>query len=102
MRDHAESDSVNTTKMDEVFQQQIKSININEASLEAIQSNLMTASSSNSEEHKTTHALLIQCQSQLQHILRKHITIGSLTHSGRSPSTRPNASDHIATKNSIF
>ena len=100
--DRAKSDDLNAGKMDEIFQQHIKSIDMNEAGFQAIQSSLMTASSSSSEEHKTTHAMLSQCQGQIQQILRNHITFGTVEHSIDSPSKRHRAWEPTSTKTIVF
>lgn len=102
LNDRAKSDNLSAEKIDEVFQQHVKSIDINKAGFQAIQSGLMAASSSNSEEHKTTHALLGQFQGQIQQILRSHITFGAAEHSIRSPSNRPRALGPTTTKTVVF
>ena len=99
---HAKYDELNTEKMDEVLQQQGRSIDMNEAGFQAIQSSLIAASSSNSKDHNTTHAMLSQCQGHLQQILRNHITFGTVEHSVHLPSTRPKALDSATSETTVF
>ena len=99
---HARYDELNTEKMDEVFQQQVRSIDMNEAGFQAVQSSLIAASSSNSKDHNTTHAMLSQCQSHLQQILRDHITFGTVERSVHLPSSRPKASDSANSETTVF
>lgn len=102
MNDHAQSNNLNTEKMDEVFQRQVRSMDLNEAGFQAVHSSLIAASSSSSEEHKTTHAMLSQCQGQLQQIIRSHITFGTVEHSTHLPSTRPKTVDPTTTETTVF
>lgn len=102
LNDHAQSDNINAEKMDDIFQQQIRSIDVNEAGFQAVQSSLMTASSSSSEEHKTTHAMISQCQGQMQQILRSYITFGMVAHGEHSPSIRSRALRPTITETTVF
>lgn len=102
LRDHTEKDNLNTKKMNEVFQQQTESMDMNQTGFQAVRSSLITVSSSNSEEHKTTHEMLSQCQSQLQQIFRNHITFGTVRPSVHSPSHRFIASNPITSKAIVF
>lgn len=100
--DLARSDSHNTEKLDEVSRQQVRSIDIIEQGFQAVQSSLITSSSSASEEHKMTHAMLSQCQSHMQQLLRKHLTFGVAEHSVHLPSTRPKALNPNTTETVVF
>ena len=102
LSDHTQSDISNDAKIGEVFQQQVRSININEAGFQAVHSSMFAASSSNSEEHKKTHAILSQCQGLIQEIIRNHITIESVDRSANSPPTRPNAVGDTTTTSMVF
>ena len=102
MDDHAKSDNLNAEKMDEVFQQQLRSMDMNEAGLQAVHSSLITASSSGSQEHKTTQAMLSQYQGELQQFIRGHITFGTVEHSKHWPATRPKALDSTTTETAVF
>ncbi len=102
LNDHAKNDNLNIEKLNEVFHKQVRSMDLNEAGFQAVHSSLITASSSSAEEHKTTHAILGQCQGQLQQILRNHITFGTIGHSIHSPSIRPKALDHDTTEATVF
>ena len=88
--------------MDAVCQQQIRSIDINEAGFQAVQSSLISALSASSEEHRTTHAMLSQCQGQIQQLLRNHITFETIEHSGSSPSTQTAALKSSTTETTVF
>lgn len=102
LNDRAKSDDFNAEKMEDIFQQHLKSIDMNEAGFQAVRSGLMTASSSSSEEHNTTHAMLSQCQGQIQQILRSHITFGAVEHSMHSPSNHTRALGPTSTKTTVF
>ena len=102
LNDCAHSDNFNAEKMDEIFQQHIRSIDMNEAGFQAVQSGLMTASSSSSEEHKKTHDMISQCQGQMQQILRNYVTFGTVAHGEHSQSIRPRALRPAITKNTVF
>ena len=102
LNDHAKSDNLNIEKLNEVSQQQVRSMDVNEAGFRAVHSSLITASSSSAEEHKTTHAILNQCQGQLQQILRDRITFGKVGHSIYSPPTRPKALNSATTETTVF
>ena len=77
-------------------------MDMNEAGFQAIHSSLITASSSSSEEHKTIHTMLSQCQGQLQQIIRGRITFGTVGHNALSPSTHPKPSESIASQSTVF
>lgn len=102
LNDNEESVNLNTERLDEVFQRQVRSMDMNEAGFQAVHSSLITTSLTSMEEHKTTHAILNQCQGQLQQILRNHITFGTVGHSIHSPSIRPKALDPDITKTTVF
>ena len=93
---HADRDILNSEKMDEVFQQHVRSININEAGFQAVHSGLIAASSSSLKDHQTTHAMLSQCQGQLQQVLRNHVTFGMIGNGVHSPKPRARALNPIA------
>ena len=100
--DHSERDNLNTAKIDEVFQQQVRSMDLNEAGFQAVHSGLIGTTSSNLEEHKTTHAMLRQCQSQFQTLIRGDVTFGTIEQSVRSASTDTGASDPTSLETSVF
>ena len=100
--DHTERHNLNIKKMDEVVQQQVRSMDMNEAALRAVHSGLIDATSSNLEENKTTHAMVRQCQSQLQTLIRNKVTFGTIERSVRSASTHTGASDHTTLETSVF
>lgn len=102
LTDLARSDSHNTEKLDEVSRQQVRSIDIIERGFQAVQSSLITSSSSDSEEHRTTHAMLSQCQSHLQRLVRKHLTFGVAEDSIHLPSTRPKTLNPNTTETVVF
>lgn len=102
LTDLARSDSHNTEKLDEVSRQQVRSIDIIEQGFQAVQSSLITSSSSDSEEHRTTHAMLSQCQSHMQQLLRKHLTFGVAEDSVHLPSTCPKALNPNTTETAVF
>lgn len=76
-------------------------MDLTEAGLRAVHSSLVTASSSSSEDHKVTHAILSQCQGQLQQIVRKHVTFETVENVVRSSTLRARVSNPIA-KTTVF
>ena len=100
--DAAERDTRSAEKLQRVFQQQVKSMDINEEAFEAVHSRLLTTASSNLEEHRTTHAMLTQCQGQLQRLLRNHLTFGMANRSVDSPSSCSTASSISMTMMPVF
>ena len=102
LRDNTESGILVAEKIDGVFQRQVESIDISEAGFQAVNSSMYAASSSISEEHKTTRAILSQCQSQIQQLIRNHITIESVDRSENSPPTRPKAGEGTTTTSMVF
>ena len=101
MDNHSKRDDLHSKKLDEFFQRQTKSIDMNEASFQAVRSGLVAASSSSSEDHKTTHAMLSQCQGQLQQMIRNHVTFGTVGNSVRLSRPRARHSNAI-TKTTVF
>ena len=93
--DHSKRDDLNSKKLDKVFQRQVRSIDINEAGFQAVHSSLVAASSSSSEDHKATHALLSQCQGQLQQVLRNHVTFEPVGNTVRLSTPRARDSNTI-------
>ena len=77
-------------------------MDINEAGLQAIHSGLVNATSTSLEEHKTTHAMLRQCQSQMQTLVRNRVTFGTVEQSLRSASTHTRASGPTTLKTFVF
>ena len=105
LNDRAQSDNLNAERMEDIYQEQMRSIDIKEVGFQAIQSSLMTASSSSSEEHKKTHDMLSQlsqCQGQMQQILRNYVTFETVTHGKHSPSIRPRALRPTITETTVF
>ena len=100
--DQTERNNLVTGQIDEVSQLQVRTMDMNEAGLEAVHSGLINAASSNLEEHKTTHAILRQCQSQLQTFIRNNVTFGTVERSVRSVSTHTGASDPTISETSVF
>ena len=76
--DHSKKDDLSSKNVDTVIQRQLRSIDMNEAGFQAVHSSLIAASSSSSDDHKATHAMLNQCQGQLQQVLRNHVTFGTI------------------------
>ena len=76
--DQTKRDDVISEKMDESFERQVRSMDMNEAGFQAVLSSLVAASSSSSEGHKITHAMLSQLQGQWQQMLRNHIAFGTI------------------------
>ena len=74
---------------------------MNEAGFQAVHSSLVAASSSSSEDHKTTHAILNQCQGQLQQVLRNYVSFGTNGNSVHLPTPRTRGSNTI-TETFIF
>ena len=93
---HAERHDISTEKMEEFSQQQLRSIDVNEAGFQAVHSSLISAASSNLEEHKTTHTMLSQCQGQIQQMLRNHLTFDTVGNGVRSSTARAGASNPIS------
>ena len=100
--DHTKSGIINSVKIGEILQQQVRSSDINEAGFEAIHSSTLAAKWTNSEEHKMIRAMLSQCQGQIQHIIRNHITIEPIDRSVKSPSNRPEAVGDTTTTSTVF
>ena len=98
---YAERHNISNEKMEEVSQQQLRSIDVNEAGFQAVHSGLISAASSNLEEHKTTHAMLSQCQGQIQQMLRNHLTFGTVGNGVRWSNPRAGASNPI-TETTVF
>ena len=94
LKDQVHNGHLNTEKMDDVIQQQATSRVLNEAGLRAIHSSLITTSSSNLDEHKTTRAILSQ-----YHGFRCSGTAG---HSGHPVSTHYGTSNSSATDMIVF
>ena len=89
LNDQAQSGILNSQKLGEVFEEQIKAIDISEAGFQAVQSGLVTAASSIKRGHETTHALLSQNDVQLQQILRNQISFRKIWDSVHWRSNRP-------------
>lgn len=68
-------------------------MDMNEAGLKAVHSSMISASSSSSEDHKATHAMLIHCQGQLQQVLRSNVTFGTVGNGKFWSTPRARASD---------
>ena len=100
--DHTRSGIVNNVKVGEVLQQQVRSSDINEAGFNAVRTSIFAASSSSSEEHKETHAMLRQCQGQLQQIIRDHIAFETNHQNVHSPPTRAKAVRGTHTTSTVF
>ncbi|KAL9116614.1 MAG: hypothetical protein Q9187_006861 [Circinaria calcarea] len=83
----------NSQKLDEVFQQQARVINMSEAGLQAVHSSLM------SEGHEVTQAMLSEHKSQLDQIAR---ILGTSGHNLYSPSKGHKASHPTTTETSIL
>ena len=99
--DHSKRDDLSSKNLDEVLQRQVESIDMNEAGFQAVHSSLFAASSSSSEDHKATHAMLNQCQGQLQQVLRNHGSFRTSENSVRLSTPRARGSDTI-TKITVF
>ena len=102
LRDHTESGSLVAGKIDEVFQRQVRSIDISEAGFQAICSSMYAASSSSLKEHKTTRAILSQCQGLMQEIVRNHITFQQIDRSVHSPPSCPKTVGGTTTTRILF
>ena len=89
-------------KLNEVFQRQIRSADINEAGFQAIRSSLIASYSSISEEHKTTRAILSQCQGQSQQRLQDRVTFDTVERTLDSPPIRPGAVEPKTTKTTVY
>ena len=74
---------------------------MNEAGFQAVHSSLVAASSSSSEDHKATQAMLIQCQGQLQQVIRNHVTFGTIEN-GLSLSTPRARNSNTIIKTTVF
>ena len=98
---HSKLDELNTEKMREIFRRQARSIDMNEVGFQAVHSSLVAASASSSEDHKTTHAILNQCQGQLQQVLRNHVTFEPVGNIVRSSTPRARSSNTI-TETTVF
>lgn len=70
---------------------------MNEAGFQAVHSSLVAAS----EDHKTTHAMLSQCQGQLQQVLRNNVTFGTTENSVHLSAPSARGSSKI-TETSVF
>ena len=88
-------DDLNSKKSDKVIQRQTRSIDMNEAGFQAVHSSLVAASSSSSEDHKTRHAMLCQCQGQLEQLIGNHATFGTVRNSVRLSTPRAGDSNAI-------
>ena len=102
LNDHTKSGIVNNVKVGEVLQQQVRSSDINEAGFKAVHTSIFAASTSSSEEHKETHAMLRQCQGQLQQIIRDHIAFETNYQNVHSPPSRPEALRGTHTTSTVF
>ena len=87
--------------MDKIFQQQIRSMDLNEAGFQAVQIGLNTTASSSLSEHRNTHAMITQCQGQLQQIIRNQVTFGTVDQSA-PPHCLTASGKPSATKTSVF
>ena len=74
---------------------------MNEAGFQAVHSNLFATSSSSSEDHKTTHAMLNQCRGQLQQVLRSYISFEKNGNSVHLP-TRCTRGSNTITETTVF
>lgn len=99
--DHTKRHELNSERVDEVFQQQARSMDMNEAGLRAVHSSMITASSSSSEDHKATHAMLIHCQGQLQQVLRSNVTFGTVGN-GKLWSTPRARASNLISESTVF
>ena len=99
---HTERDDLNSEKMAEVFQHQVKSMDKNESGFQDVHTGQMTASSSNLECHNTTHALLGQCGGWLQQIIRNHVMFGSPEDSVPTSVPRAKASSKAIVETAVF
>ena len=99
--DHAKRDDVISEKIDEVFEQHVRSMDMNEAGFQAVHSSLVAASSSSKEDHKKTHAMLSRFQSQLQQMVRKHVAFGTIG-DGVRLSKPPVRSSNPMTETTVF
>ena len=77
-------------------------MDMNEAGLQAVHSGLINATSSNLREHETTRAMLSQCQSQFQTLIRNKVTFGTIERSAKLASTHAGASDPTISETSVF
>lgn len=98
---HTKRHELNSERVDEVFQQQVRSMDMNEAGLQAVHSSLVTASSSSSEDHKATHAMLSHCQGQLQQVLRNNVTFGTVGN-GKIWSTPRAGASNLISESTVF
>ena len=99
--DHSKKDDLNSKNLDKVIQRQLGSIDMIEAGFQTVQSSLVAASSSGSENHKITHAMLSQCQGQLQQVLQNHVAFGTTGHSVHLSTPHGRGSNKI-TKTTVF
>lgn len=99
--DHAKRDDVISEKVDEVFEGQVRSMDMSEAGFQAVHSSLVAASSSSKEDHKKTHALLSQFHGEWQQVLRNHVSFGTIGDGVRTSTPATRASDPIA-ENNVF
>ena len=77
----------NAQSVDETRREQMRSIEINEAGFQAVQSALVTAVSFNREGHESTHAMLRQQETLMQR-LGNQLALGDSMNFVRSPRTR--------------
>ena len=100
--DQAGMSTLNGEKMDKVLQQQARSMDINEAGFQAVHTGLISAASSNMEEHKTTHAMLSQYQGHIQQMIRNHISFGAVDQRVHSSPSRARASVPTTMEATVF
>ena len=86
IEDHAQKDDIVRQSVDETRREQMRSIEINEAGFQAVQSALVTAASFNREGHESTHAMLRQQETLMQR-LGSQIALRASKDYVRSPRT---------------
>ena len=87
IEDHAQKDDIVRQNVDETRREQMRSIEINEAGFQAVQSALVTAASFNREGHESTHAMLRQQETLMQQ-LGNYLAFGGSKNCVRSPRSR--------------
>ena len=87
--------------VDEVRGEQLRTIEMTELGFQAVQSALVTAVSSNREEHHSTHTMLRRQETLMQR-LGNHLALGNSKTSVRSPRTRSDTWGPITPRTTFY
>ena len=98
MDEHAQRDDIVRQNVDETRREQMRSIEINEAGFQAVQSALVTAASFNQEGHESTHAML----RQLMQRLGNQLAFGDSKNCVRSPRSRSDKWNSTTPKTTFY